>query len=125
VRCQSSRLRRGDLIAGEGAVVSNEGESIRKSPGLGAARRKAVDLTRLVDVSLIDGNVLPLVVQPAVDGVDLAEWTASNREQVDEYFDKHGAILFRGFALDGAAGFERVAASIATDLFSECGDLPP
>lgn len=105
--------------------MSNEGESIRRSPGLGAARRKAVDLTRLVETSQIDGNLLPLVVQPAVDGVDLAEWTASNRELVDSYFDRHGAILFRGFAVGGAEGFERVAASIASDLFSEYGDLPP
>ena len=99
--------------------------SIRKTPSVGAARRKPVDLARLVETSLIDGNTLPLVVQPAVDGVDLAEWAATNRDELNGYFDKHGAILFRGFALDGAPAFERVAASIASDLFAEYGDLPP
>jgi len=105
--------------------VSNEADAIQKSPGLGAARRRAVDVARLVEMSLIDGNNLPLVVQPAVDGVDLAEWAATNRDELNGYFDKHGAILFRGFALDGAPAFERVAASIASDLFAEYGDLPP
>jgi alpha-ketoglutarate-dependent taurine dioxygenase len=109
----------------KGAVATMNEDTSRTSPGLGAIRRRAVDLTQLVETSTIDGNLLPLVVQPAVDGVDLAEWTASNREQVDAYFDKHGAILFRGFSLDGATDFERVAASVASDLFAEYGDLPP
>src|SRR5256885_11429796 len=105
--------------------MSDETGAISKSPGLGATRRRAVDVTQLVEASTIDGNTLPLVVQPAVDGVDLAEWTAANREQVDSYFDRHGAILFRGFSLDGPPDFERVASSIASDLFAEYGDLPP
>jgi alpha-ketoglutarate-dependent taurine dioxygenase len=106
-------------------MVSNGAESIRKPPGLGATRRRSVDVTRLVETSLIDGNSLPLVVRPAVDGVDLAEWTLNKRDELDGYFDKHGAILFRGFSLHGAEDFERVASSIATDLFAEYGDLPP
>ena len=99
-------------------------ESIHRSPGLSGARRKAVDLTQLVRTQTIADGPLPLLIEPAVDGVELAEWTASNRDQVDAYFDKHGAILFRGFAIDGATGFERIAGSIASNLFSEYGDLP-
>ena len=72
-------------------------------PGsLGSVRRKSVDYTQLVETSLVNGNSMPLVIRPAVDGVDLAEWTTTNRDQVDAYFDKHGAILFRGFGLEGA-----------------------
>ena len=67
-------------------------------------RRKAVDVTELVETSLFNDNPLPLVVQPAMEGVDLAEWAASHRDEIDAWFDKHGAILFRGFGLDGAAG---------------------
>lgn len=101
-------------------------EDVRSGPtGLGSVRRKSVDYSSLVETSLIDGNPMPLVITPTVDGVDLAEWTTTNREQVDAYFDKHGAILFRGFALEGAEAFERVASSIASDLFAEYGDLPP
>jgi alpha-ketoglutarate-dependent taurine dioxygenase len=105
--------------------VSEGADSTRKPPGLGATRRRAVDFGRLVETSLIDGNSLPLVVQPAVEGVDLAEWASNNRDEVDGYFDKHGAILFRGFGLEEADDFERVASSIASDLFAEYGDLPP
>ena len=93
--------------------------------GLRGARRKAVDVTQLVETQLIDESPLPLVITPATDGVDLAEWAAENRSDVDGYFDKHGAILFRGFGLTGAADFERVASAIAEDLFAEYGDLPP
>src|SRR5207245_6327398 len=81
---------------GKGAIVSDQTGATPRSPGLGSARRKAVDLTQLVETSVIDGNLLPLVIQPAVEGVDLAEWTVANREQIDAYFDKHGAVLFRG-----------------------------
>ena len=60
-----------------------------------------------------------------MDGVDLAEWAASHRDEVDGWFDKHGAILFRGFGLSGVEDFERVAGAIAGELFAEYGDLPP
>ena len=99
--------------------------SIRGPIGPGSVRRRSVDHSRLVEASMIDGNSLPLVISPAVDGVDLAEWTTSNRDQVDAYLDEHGAILFRGFGLEGAEDFEPVAASITSDLFAEYGDLPP
>ena len=100
-------------------------DSLRTSPGLGAVRRRAVDLTELVETSLIDGNSLPLLVRPAVEGVSLAEWVAGNRQRVEEFFNRHGAILFRGFGLRDASDFESVASSVASELFAEYGDLPP
>jgi len=94
--------------------------------GLRGMRRKAVQTTELVQTSFLPGQEgrFPLIITPAVDSVDLASWCASNREQLDSYFDRHGAILFRGFPLDGVADFEAVASSIASDLFAEYGDLP-
>jgi len=100
-------------------------EAGTKPSGLGTMRRKAVDTTELVQTSLFNDNLLPLVVQPAMDGVDLAAWAASHREQIDAWFDKHGAVLFRGFGLAGAPEFEAVAGGIAGELFAEYGDLPP
>ena len=97
----------------------------RKPSGLGTMRRKAVDVAQLIETSLIDDNRLPLVVRPSVDGVDLADWATSHRDEVDGWFDKHGAILFRGFGLSSVDDFERVASAIAGDLFAEYGDLPP
>ncbi len=101
------------------------GQGDRQTPGIGQIRRKAVDVTRLVETMTIDGNSMPLVITPAVEGVDLAEWVSNNREELDGYFDRHGAILFRGFALNDASDFEKVASGIVPDLFAEYGDLPP
>jgi len=55
------------------------------------------------------------------DNVDLAAWCASHKEELDGYFDKHGAILFRGFGLDSTKDFEAVASSIATGSRSGSG----
>jgi alpha-ketoglutarate-dependent taurine dioxygenase len=95
--------------------------------GLRGMRRKAVTTTELVRTGFVGGQEesMPLVITPAVDNVDLAGWCASHREELDGYFDKYGAILFRGFALEDASDFEAVASSIAGDLFAEYGDLPP
>ena len=104
---------------------SGTGEGARKPSGLGTMRRKAVDVTKLVETSVIDGNPLPLIVQPAMEGVDLAEWAGSHRDEVEGWFNTHGAILFRGFPLNGVEDFERVAGAVAGELFTEYGDLPP
>jgi alpha-ketoglutarate-dependent taurine dioxygenase len=95
--------------------------------GLRGMRRKAVATTNLVQTAFLPGNEgrLPIVLTPAVDNVDLAAWCAGHKDELDGYFDKYGAILFRGFGLDGATDFETVASSIASDLFAEYGDLPP
>ena len=60
-----------------------------------------------------------------MDGVDLAAWAASHRDELGGWYDKHGAILFRGFGLKSVEDFEAVASAIAGELFKEYGDLPP
>jgi len=106
--------------------VSEAPEDVAQKPsGLGSMRRKAVETTELVQTSLIGEGLLPLVAQPSMDGVDLAAWAASHREELDGWYDKHGAILFRGFGLKSVEDFEAVAIAIAGDLFKEYGDLPP
>jgi alpha-ketoglutarate-dependent taurine dioxygenase len=90
-------------------------------------RRKAVDLhsTSLVNVRPLDpGQTLPLMIEPAIGPVDLAEWARANSELIESYLLKHGAILFRGFGLDSVAGFEHVCSAICPELFAEYGDLP-
>ncbi len=95
--------------------------------GLRGMRRKAVQTTELVQTGFLPGNEgrLPLLVTPAVDNVDLAAWCASNSGQVENYLDRYGAILFRGFPLADAPEFEAVASTIAGELFGDYGDLPP
>src|SRR5262249_40528477 len=101
------------------------GNSERQAPSLGKIRRKAVDVERLIETKTIGDNQMPLIVTPAVDGVSLAEWVADHRDELDGYFDKNGAVLFRGFDLKDAQDFEAVASGIVPDLFAEYGDLPP
>jgi alpha-ketoglutarate-dependent taurine dioxygenase len=62
------------------------------------------------------GESLPLVVQPAVDGVDLSSWVARNRDQVESLLLRHGGILFRGFGLASGDEFERFSESVSTEL---------
>lgn len=53
------------------------------------------------------GQALPLVVQPAVAGLSLIEWMEHSREYIEERLSIHGAILFRGFLVNGVTDFER------------------
>jgi amino acid adenylation domain-containing protein len=73
---------------------------------------------------LAPDSTLPLVISPAVSGLDLAEWAESNRDYIDEELLKHGGILFRGFEVDDVTKFESVAQAICSELFNEYGDLP-
>jgi alpha-ketoglutarate-dependent taurine dioxygenase len=90
-------------------------------------RRKAVDLgaSSLIKAAPFQpGETLPLVVEPAIGAVDLAEWARANGPWIETHLLKHGALLFRGFGLNGVADFERVSAAICPELFAEYGDLP-
>jgi alpha-ketoglutarate-dependent taurine dioxygenase len=99
------------------------------SPGsIRGARRQAVDLSA---VDLVEketegrnGTRIPLLIRPAIDGVDLAEWGSQHRSEVEKDLFAHGAILFRGFDVTTPMAFEAVAKSIVPDLFGEYGDLP-
>lgn len=102
-------------------------EDVPARPALGEVRRRVVDSTRLIETGFVPGaeGRLPLVLTPAMDGVDLAGWCSANGAELEAHLDRHGAVLFRGFPLDGVDDFERVASAIAPDLFAEYGDLPP
>lgn len=71
-------------------------------------------------------DTYPLVISPAPGAgkVDLAAWTAENRDYVAKNLLAHGAVLFRGFGVGSPADFERVAGSFCPELFGEYGDLP-
>ncbi len=95
--------------------------------GPGGIRRKTVDVSdaNLVKMdTLRPGQSLPLVIEPAVGSVDLAEWGAGNRDFLEGKLLAHGAILFRGFAINTPAAFEKAAQAICPQLFAEYGDLP-
>lgn len=84
----------------------------------------SVGTASLVNTGTIDGRDLPLVLSPAVEGVDLKAWAADNHDVIERHLLQHGALLFRGFGLRTVADFEGVASAITPDLFGEYGDLP-
>lgn len=67
--------------------------------------------TNSVNTSLVNSSVffddsnLLLEVTPALDHVSLNEWSNNNIDWINEKLLEHGAILFRGFGLDGDKDF--------------------
>lgn len=73
---------------------------------------------------LREGEVFPLVAQPADKHMNVIEWLKKNRDLIDESLRKHACILFRGFEIDGVKGFEAFAEAIHPGLYGKYGDLP-
>ena len=109
---------------------------MESKPSLESGLRKSLQKKR-EEISLADfqlttsrsfspGQLLPLVIEPALAGVNLASWASNNREYLGRELAKHGAILFRNFSVETSAKFEAVARAVSTDgdLFDEYGDLP-
>lgn len=95
--------------------------SIKK---LGAVSRKAVNLSQeaLIKAEYPQpGKTLPLVLQSAVEGLDVVDWAASNRHFIETHLLKHGAILFRNFNLASMSKFEHFCRAISPEL-SEYGE---
>lgn len=88
-----------------------------KSPG--GAGRQAVKVSQegLVKAEPLEaGQPLPLLVQPAVNGVSLLSWAGNNRAFVEENLLKHGGILFRNFNLKHPDDFEQFIASVSDEV---------
>ncbi len=87
---------------------------LNPTPKLGAVKRKAVALAeaKWVEESvLLSGESLPLLMQPAVDGLDPCIWATHQRAHIAASLLKHGGILFRGFKIDSVANFEQFVAA--------------
>jgi alpha-ketoglutarate-dependent taurine dioxygenase len=85
----------------------------------GGIRRKPLSLTQgeLVAVENQNGGGgLPLVMRPAVEGLDLVTWAQGNRKLIETHLLKHGGILFRGFNISSAEVFEQFAVACSAEL---------
>lgn len=79
---------------------------------LGLLSRKSVSLSPsdlVLMGNLDEGFPLPMLARPGVEGVSLRGWFANNRNQVAKLLASSGAILFRGFAIETAVEFEKIA----------------
>jgi alpha-ketoglutarate-dependent taurine dioxygenase len=65
--------------------------------------------------TLLEGHRL-LLLEPAVDHLDLAAWAAANRGWLEHRLLEHGGLLFRGFDVPDSAAFQSVARAISPDL---------
>ncbi|MBZ9779960.1 amino acid adenylation domain-containing protein [Pseudomonas sp. REP124] len=74
--------------------------------------------------TLIDGQALPLVIEPLLGDLDPVHWALQARLWINEQLRTHGGLLFRGFNLPDAAAFEQFAQAIEPDLYGTYGDLP-
>ncbi len=87
--------------------------TIGTSRGFEDAQRKPVNLHRPTLVE-IDHSLSLTAIRPSMPATDLAVWLADNREMVQAYLYKHGALLLRGFELNSKEDFERVFDSVST-----------
>lgn len=82
------------------------------NPRLG--RRRAVPLTpsELVrSQTLLPDSTLPLIIRPAIEGINLLDWADHQRDMIEALLLKHGGLLFRGFPISGAEHFDRFMAT--------------
>jgi hypothetical protein len=94
---------------------------------LKSVKRKSLSLPEgdlIKTAAISSGEPSPLVIEPRLSNLDLADWAKSNREFIETKLLEHGAIFFRNFDVDGVARFERFAKSISHELFGDYGDLP-
>jgi alpha-ketoglutarate-dependent taurine dioxygenase len=69
--------------------------------------------TGLIKTGFLSGQELPIVIEPAISDLRLATWATAHRENIEALLLKHGAILFRGFAVDTVAAFEIAVSAIS------------
>ncbi|NET12210.1 MAG: amino acid adenylation domain-containing protein, partial [Okeania sp. SIO1H6] len=92
-----------------------------------AVQTQAVELSqdKLVKTDYLEsGEMLPLVIVPDVDDLNILEWAKNNRDFIETELVKNGAILFRNFGVNSVVDFERFAEAICPGLFGDYGDLP-
>jgi alpha-ketoglutarate-dependent taurine dioxygenase len=72
----------------------------RQRPTLGRVTRKAISASQVEWIKtepLLENGRGPLVMSPAVDGLNLLSWTVNNRNFIESKLLNHGALLLRGF----------------------------
>jgi alpha-ketoglutarate-dependent taurine dioxygenase len=98
-------------------------EQLLEKPGIerlraGRARRAGAAATGSLVATECPpcGATLPLIVRPALKGVDILEWARANREWVESRLHAHGALLFRDFEGHSVARFEEFGRAVCGEL---------
>ena len=79
--------------------------------------------------SLIADRRLPLLIEPEGDGGSgldaLQSWAGETRDWIEDKLCRHGALLFRGFALETVADFQGVCRALGPELQAYVGGDSP
>ncbi|WP_192364679.1 TauD/TfdA family dioxygenase [Mesorhizobium mediterraneum] len=88
------------------------------SRSFAAVRPKAVRVSSsdLVRMSALGVGALPVVLEPAADGVDLRAWAQANGEQTERLLHSHGGILFRGFGVASLEAYEQITHALCHEI---------
>src|SRR5262245_42802118 len=87
----------------------------RASRRCSASWPTAPDVTKLRPRSAETGHTLPWLIEPETATAPLITDLAPRiRGELDEKLLKHGALLFRGFAIDGPRDFQAFADAIGS-----------
>ncbi len=99
--------------------MGNSALSERGRPTLGGVTRKPISASQTAWIRterLLDDDHGPLVMSPAVDGLNLATWTKNNRDFIETNLLRYGALLLRGFGPGGPDEFERFIEALSGEL---------
>ena len=87
-------------------VVSETDKMTSFSPLIKKRRAIRVSEKALIRTDRLEGLTYPLVVEPTIEGLNLASRAESNERFIQAHLNKYGAILFRGFRLPEIDDFE-------------------
>lgn len=82
-------------------------------------KRKSISVSseNLVTTNFLESTQqLPLVIQPAVDGVNLVSWASSNRDWIEKQLIQYGGLLFRNFQINTHSEFANFMQAVAGEL---------
>ena len=82
-------------------------------------RRRAVNVMEgeLVKSRLLNPeHNLPLVIEPAINNLELSAWARTNRVLIEAKLLKHGALLFRNFKMRSLADFRSLIDNVFPHL---------
>jgi alpha-ketoglutarate-dependent taurine dioxygenase len=105
-----------------GGIMTDAASSKATPRGPRAIRRTGIGgpSAALVDTSpLYLDRALPVLIRPALSGVQLLAWAAANSDAFETHLHTAGAVLLRGFGACNVEQFEGLMAALYPNLVTE------
>jgi alpha-ketoglutarate-dependent taurine dioxygenase len=91
-------------------------------------RRQAISINPAQPVTMKPLNsdqLLPMLIEPAYEQVELMHWLCNNKSEWQELWLKHGAILFRGFNIDTVEKMEQFSQATIDNIYKDNTEHQP